>query len=69
MLTREFYEQQAFAAVQRAEGGHLNSHSSFASKNVFVPAAKEDKGPMNFLLDLAAGGTWWEGDDGGLNRG
>jgi solute carrier family 25 (adenine nucleotide translocator) protein 4/5/6/31 len=52
MLSRKFYEEQGLASLSRA-----TFTTSFASTMPVIPAAKEEKGPMNFLLDLAAGGT------------
>jgi hypothetical protein len=64
MLSKKFYEEQGLASLSRA-----SLTTSFASIMPVIPAAKEEKGPMNFLLDLAAGGTGKDGVggwDGGL---
>ncbi len=66
MLSRKFYEEQGLASLSRA-----SLTTSFASTMPVIPAAKEEKGPMSFLLDLAAGGTRKDGVggwDGGLEN-
>lgn len=59
MLSRKFYEEQGLASLSRA-----SLTASFASTMPVIPAAKEEKGPMSFLLDLAAGGTRKDGVGG-----
>ncbi len=63
MLSRKFYEEQGLASLSRA-----SLTTSFASTMPVIPAAMEEKGPMSFLLDLAAGGTRKDGV-GGWNGG
>ena len=61
MLSKKFYEEQGLASLSRA-----SLTTSFASIMPVIPAAKEEKGPMNFLLDLAAGGTGKDGVGAGM---
>lgn len=59
MLSQKIYEEAGLASLARSNM-MMSSTSSTSMMKFTVPAAKEDKpekGPFNFLLDLAAGGT------------